>query len=350
MGELPATYVEGFHDKEAVLRMPYRVLGKTGLSVSIISLGASSLGSVFHATNEEECIELVKEAVRSGINYIDVAPFYGQTKAETVLGKALKVIPRQAYYLTTKVCRYGATPEDMFDFSYERAVKSVDESLARLNVDCIDILQVHDMEFAPSLDIVLNESLPAVAAIKAAGKCKFIGITGYPMDNFRNVIEKSKVPIDSILTYCRYSLNDTSLLGLLDFLVERGIGIVNASPISMGLLSNRGPPEWHPATEEIRVACKAAAEYCSERGIDIAKLAMAFSLAHTTISTTLVSTSSIANLRRNLAAVTAVLTEDEKAAMEHVRKEIFDKLSSPHWEQKEVDKYWEQRGGKPQST
>ena len=109
------------------------------------------------------------------------------------------------------------------------------------------------MEFAPSLDIVLNDSLRAVADIKKAGKCKFIGITGYPLDNFKTVIEKSTVPIDSILTYCRYSLNDTSLLSLLDFLVEKGIGIVNASPISMGLLSHRGPPEWHPATEEIRV-------------------------------------------------------------------------------------------------
>ena len=140
--QLPATYVEGFHDKEAVQRMPYRNLGKTGLQVSIISLGASSLGSVFHDTDEAECIQLVKDAVRSGINYIDVAPFYGQTKAETVLGKALKDIPREAYYLTTKVCRYGATPEDMFDFTYDRAMKSVDESLERLNVTCIDILQV----------------------------------------------------------------------------------------------------------------------------------------------------------------------------------------------------------------
>lgn len=109
------------------------------------------------------------------------------------------------------------------------------------------------MEFAPSLDIVLKETLVAVKEIKDKGLCKFIGITGYPLDNFRTIIERSTVPIDTILTYCRYSLNDTSLLSLLDFLVERGIGIVNASPISMGLLSNRGPPSWHPATEEIQV-------------------------------------------------------------------------------------------------
>lgn len=120
---LPPTYVEGFHNKDDVLRMPYRPLGKTGLQVSVLSLGASSLGSVFRDTDEQECIEVVKEAVRVGINYIDVAPFYGQTKAETVLGKALKDIPRQAYYVATKVS-LTAIPRAMYGRGLEPRIGS----------------------------------------------------------------------------------------------------------------------------------------------------------------------------------------------------------------------------------
>src|SRR5690625_7501108 len=80
--------------------MKYRKLGHTGLDVSILSYGASSLGSVFREINEEEGIKTVHEAIDQGINLIDVSPYYGITKAETVLGKALTEIPRNKYLLS----------------------------------------------------------------------------------------------------------------------------------------------------------------------------------------------------------------------------------------------------------
>ena len=124
--------------------MEYRTLGKTGLNVSILSFGASSLGSVFRQINEADGIQTVHIALDLGINFIDVSPYYGLTKAETVLGKALKSIPRDRYYLATKVGRYG---DAEFDFSAERVTASVDESLARIGVDYIDLIQCHDIEF-----------------------------------------------------------------------------------------------------------------------------------------------------------------------------------------------------------
>ena len=144
--------------------------------------------------------------------------------------QALKDIPRDKYYLTTKVCRYQPEVDKMFDFSAERTIQSVDESLERMGVEYVDIIQVyrmlplsvmafvalprksniilpaktvrkiifpsypdldisnfkvHDMEFAPNLDIIINETLPALQKVKDAGKARFIGITGYPMDNFQ---------------------------------------------------------------------------------------------------------------------------------------------------------------------
>merc|ERR1711916_227064 len=105
-------------------KMEYKELGNTGMKVSVVGFGASPLGGVFGDVNEEEAIKTVKRALELGINFIDVSPYYGITKAETVLGKALKGIPRDSYYLATKVGRYGG---DEFDFSADRVIKSVDE-------------------------------------------------------------------------------------------------------------------------------------------------------------------------------------------------------------------------------
>ncbi|MFD2332902.1 aldo/keto reductase [Cohnella sp. GCM10020058] len=275
--------------------MKYRQLGKTGLDVSVLSFGASSLGSVFRDTDEGESIRTVHAAIDAGINYIDVSPYYGLTKAETVLGKALKEIPRDKYVLSTKAGRYGA---DAFDFSHERIVASVDESLARLNVDEIDILYLHDIEFVPA-DIILNEAIPALKRLKELGKIRFGGICGLPLALFEAFIPR--VEVDSTISYCHYSLNDTSLLGLLPLLEASGTGLVNASPLSMGLLGTRGTPDWHPASPQTKAVCLEAARYCESQGADIAKLAIQFSTSNERIPTTLVSTANPANIQKNAA-------------------------------------------------
>ena len=87
--------------------MIYNELGKTGMRVSNLSFGASSLGGVFHDIRESEGIKAVHTAVDNGINFIDVSQYYGHYKAEMVLGKALKEIQRDRYYLSTKGGRYG---------------------------------------------------------------------------------------------------------------------------------------------------------------------------------------------------------------------------------------------------
>lgn len=305
-----------------------------------MSFGASALGNVYRSTKEAESIEVVHEAIKGGINYIDVAPWYGHGKAEKVLGKALKDIPRSSYFLATKVGRYLPEVDKMFDFSKEKVVQGFEESLQLLGVDYVDVLQVHDMEFAPSLDIIINETLPALQKLKERGKIKHIGITGYPLENFRTVLEKSPVPIDTILSYCHCSMNDSSLLDYVDEFKRKNVGIINASPISMGLLTNGGPPAWHPATEEIKDACKQAAEYCQSQNVDITKLAMHFSLGIEEIATTLFSTASMENLKKNLAVVSEELTDVEKTTMDYVIENYFNKLESKTWGDAPVKKYW----------
>lgn len=115
--------------------MEYREIGKTGMKVSNLSFGASSLGGVFHSIKEEEGVKAVHTAVDNGINFIDVSPYYGHLKAEIVLGKALKDIERSRYYLSTKVGRYGHDGVNSWDYSAKKATESVYESMERLNVD-----------------------------------------------------------------------------------------------------------------------------------------------------------------------------------------------------------------------
>jgi len=276
--------------------MKYRPLGCTGLSVSVLGFGGSSLGSVFKPIEEHAGIRAVHQALDHGINLIDTAPFYGLTKAETVLGKALRGIPRDRYLLATKVGRYGYKAGD-FDFSGDRVTRSVDESLSRIGTDHIDFIQVHDMEFG-YLQQIIHETIPALRLVQAAGKARFVGITGLPLRLFREVLESTQV--DQLQSYCHYCLNDETLSEHLPYFAEKGVGIFNAAPIAMRLLSLEGPPDWHPAPSALRERCAEAARYCADRGGDLSKLALQFAVANPAIATTIVGSANPDRILQNI--------------------------------------------------
>ncbi len=276
--------------------MEYRTLGKTELKVSVLSFGASSLGGVFRDIDEAEAMRAVHVSLDAGINFIDVSPYYGLTRAERVLGQALRGIPRDRYLLATKVGRYGAEIEH-FDFSASRVTASIDESLSRLGVDYVDLIQAHDIEFG-NLDQVVEETIPALRRAQQAGKARFVGITGLPLNCLRYVAERCAV--DTVLSYCHYELNDTALADLIPWFAERNIGIISASPLGMGLLSRRGTPPWHPAPQQVKDLCAQAARLCEQRGTPIEKLAIQFAIRHPGIATTLVGSASPQNMQRNI--------------------------------------------------
>ncbi|HWA87623.1 MAG TPA: aldo/keto reductase [Opitutus sp.] len=278
--------------------MHRRLLGRTGLNVSVLSFGASSLGGVFRRTDDAESIRTVHTALDLGMNFIDVSPYYGATRAETVLGKALRGVARDRYHLATKVGQYG---EGEFDFSAARVTRSLDESCARLGVDYIDLLQCHDIEFA-DLNQIVGETLPALLKLKQAGRIGHIGITGLPLKIFRAVIDR--VPaglVETVLSFCHYELNDSSLESLLPYFREKGVGVISASPTGMGLLTPRGVPSWHPAPPALVAGARRAVEYCASVGADIVRLAIQFAIAHPGIATTLVGSANPENIRRNIA-------------------------------------------------
>ena len=285
--------------------MKYTELGKTGLKISSLSFGASSLGSVFHETKEAESIKAVEAAVEGGINFIDVSPYYGHYKAETVLGKALKGIPREKYYLSTKVGRYGKDGVNTWDYSAQRATESVYESMERLGIDYIDLINVHDIEFQAALpgglQKIVDETLPALVELRKKGVVGHVGITDLQLENLKWVIDHAEAgTVESVLNFCHYCLNDDKLADYLDYFEEKGIGIINASPLSMGLLSARGVPDWHPAPRPLVEVCTKAARHCADKGYPIEKLAVQYAVSNPRIASTLFSSANPDNVKRNI--------------------------------------------------
>lgn len=300
--------------------MEYRTLGKTGIKVSKLAFGGSSLGSVFRSVDEEDGIRTVHTALDHGINLIDTAPYYGATKAEVVLGKALKGIPRHRYLLATKVARFGPEIGD-FDFSAERVASSIDESLERLGVDHFDFIQVHDMEFG-NIDRIVGETLPALREAQRQGKARFVGITCLPVRLFKEVIDRAEV--DQIQSYCHYCLNDTALADILPYLKEKQVGIFNSAPLAMRLLTQEGPPSWHPAPPEVTAKCAEAASFCASQGTDLAKLALQFAVAHPDIHTTIVGTASPDRILENIRQIAEPLDTDLLSNVLEILKPIHN--------------------------
>jgi L-galactose dehydrogenase len=276
--------------------MKYRVLGKTGWKVSILGFGAAPLGGTHGAIREKDGVRAVHTAIDLGINFIDVAPYYGLSIAESVLGKALRGVAREKYYLATKVGRTG-TKETDFDFSPAAITASVDESLRRLGVSHVDLIQLQDVQYA-KMEQIVHESLSALMRLKRHGKVRQVGVTALPVAALRRVVERT--PIDTVHSYCNFCLTSTKLVQLLPLLNDKHIGVINAAPLAMGLLTEKGPPSWHPAPAEMRDVCRQAVQYCLKKKVSLPRLALQFATSHRDITTTLVGTADPKKVRESV--------------------------------------------------
>jgi aryl-alcohol dehydrogenase-like predicted oxidoreductase len=258
----------------------------------VLSFGASSLGQEFRQVDIGEALQAVRVALDEGLTFIDSSPYYGRGMSEVLLGIALRDVPRDSYLLGTKLGRYDAAH---FDFSPRRVVESVDVSLHRLGVEYLDIMLCHDIEFVDMAQIV-EETLPALRKIQQQGKVRLVGVSGYPMKIFRYVLERTD--LDVILSYNHYTLQNTMLADLIPYLEQKDVGIMNAAPFSARLLTTAPLPAWHKATPQVRDVCRQAAQHCSQRGVDIAQLALQFSVAQPRIATCITGSASPQRVRQ----------------------------------------------------
>jgi len=271
--------------------MEHRSLGKTGLNLPVLSFGASSLGAEFREVDLNEVLRSVHIALELGMNFIDTSPFYGRGMSEVMLGLALKDVPREKYLLGTKLGRYSG---EHFDFSARRVQESVHVSLERMKVDHLDVILCHDIEFVDMQQIV-DETLPEMRKLQQQGKVRFVGISGYPMKMFRYVADRA--PLDVILSYNHYTLQNTMLADLAPYLNQKRIGIMNAAPFSARLLTNAPLPKWHKATPEVREVARQAALHCEKKGSDIAKLALQYSIQNKDMTTCIVGSANPRNIK-----------------------------------------------------
>src|SRR6266404_9928479 len=259
--------------------MQKRTLGQTGLPLPILSFGASSLGQEFRKVSLDEALHSVRVALDCGLTFIDTSPFYGRGMSEVLLGIALRDVPRDSFTLCTKLGRYDL---QHFDFSAKRVAESVDVSLHRLGTDHLDIILCHDIEFVDMQQIV-DETLPALRKVQKQGKVRLVGVSGYPMKIFRFVLDQSE--LDVILSYNQYTLQNTRFADeLVPYLKAKGVGIMNAGPFSARLLTNAPLPQWLKEPENVKAAARKASEHCAKKGMDIAKLALQFSIENPDIA------------------------------------------------------------------
>jgi aryl-alcohol dehydrogenase-like predicted oxidoreductase len=294
---------------------------RLGAPLSPLALGGASLGGVYHAVSQAQADAVVAASLESGVNLIDVAPYYGLTRAETALGAALRGADRDSYVLMTKIGRYG---DKDWDFSREATLRSLDESLARLSVDRIDVLQCHDIEHGDRRQL-LDEALPTLRELKAQGAIGHVGITGYDLALLEEIAVAEQV--DTVMAYCTYTLQDRRLGPVSQRLAEHGVTVFNASPLGMGLLTAGGPPDWHPAHESVQAAGAEAALRCAALGADLSFTALQFALqtaAEAGIASTVVGMSKAENLRQNLAALTTPLDPSVLAAVEDALAPVLD--------------------------
>ncbi len=276
----------------------------------------------------KEWIEAIRYAIEQcGITLLDTAPWYGHGTSEMVVGWALeeilsstgsnRTISRGDLCINTKIGRYEADPKYQFDFSRRKTLESAKKSLERLSCGYIDVLQLHDPEFSPSLNILLEETIPALLECRSNGWCKALGLTGYPLEVQYQILqaslekfgaEDSKQIWDQALTYGHFNLHDSSLIhrrvnssseSFCDVVCQQNkMGMLAAAPLSMGLLTHNPPPEWHPANgSELGKACKTAAKICSELGVDIATLALLFSMSHPNLPCAILGMKSVEEVR-----------------------------------------------------
>ncbi|CAN5520544.1 aldo/keto reductase [soil metagenome] len=303
--------------------MQYRPLGTTGLNVSVMALGGAAIGQQYGPVSVSDAADTVHAGIDAGINFIDTSAFYGEGQSESILGEVLTGGWREKVILCTKAGRFT---REKFDFSAKGMRECFEGSLRRLKTDHVDVLLAHDIEYATDKNQVFTETAELLHQLKAEGKTRFIGMSALPLAVLKDAI--AKCSLDVIISYCHYHLQDQTLLtDLLPMAQQHGVGVLNASPLAMGLLTHQGPPPWHPASDRLKQACRFAAEYCERRGKDLSTLGMQFCFREERIPSTITGTAKQSELKVNLRAMNEPL---DKVLLSEVQS-ILEPVMNQTW-------------------
>jgi D-threo-aldose 1-dehydrogenase len=273
----------------------------------VIGLGTAPIGGLYSEVSEEDAVAVVERAWDLGVRWFDTAPFYGSGLAEHRLGKVLRHKPRDDFVVSTKVGRLFEVGESgwhgaprlkaYFDFSYDGALRSFEDSLVRLALDRVDVVFVHDPE--DHQDEALTGAFPALDRLRDEGVVRAIGFgMNYVEPLIRFVREADP---NCLLVAGRYTLLDRSAADeLLPLCEERRIDVLAGGVFNSGVLADGDAYDYAPAPPEVRERVAALRETCSRFDVPLAAAAMQFPLRHPAVRTVLVGCRSVAELEEDV--------------------------------------------------
>lgn len=310
--------------------MKTRRIGKTDLQVTEISFGAAALGGLYRACPREQAMDTLDAAWNAGIRYFDVAPWYGLGLAERTVGDFLRAKPEAEYVLSTKVGRLlrpvpsGTVPDYSYvdplsfdadyDYSYDGIMRSVDFSYARLGLNRIDILYVHDIggythgaaKNAVYLKQFLDSGIKALEQLKSSGAIKAFGLGVNEVPVCLDVMHNAD--IDVILMAGRYTLLDRSAVAeLIPLCQQKGTSLVVGGVFNSGILATGPVPGAHfdymAPTPDVVAKVTAMEEIAKRHGVPLAAPALQFPLRDSFVSSVLIGTARASSLERNMQLV-----------------------------------------------
>lgn len=317
--------------KALPVKFDFNVTDKTLANLPDIIFGAGVFNQQYHESPEDLPVtKILERAFDLGIRALDTSSYYGPS--EVILGNALQSLtayPRDSLYLCSKA---GRVAENEFDYNPASIRKSVLRSLDRLHTKYLDVIYLHDVEFVETKAAL--DAIGELFKLKEEGLVRHVGISGYPVDYIYEVALKVKEtfgkPLDLVLSYGHFCLQNTQLLSFKSkFLGNAGLKtLVNASPLSMGLLRSQGPHSFHPASTELKQAVSKAAQYTRSQDVDLAELAIRFSFSQWS-GPTVVGLSSVNEVESAVKAYWAAKSSaaEDKPLVEEVKKILGDQYN-----------------------
>ncbi|SER50741.1 aldo/keto reductase [Lentzea albida] len=285
-----------------------------------LGLGGSALGNLYRPVSEVDARATVDAAWLAGVRYFDTAPHYGLGLSERRLGAALAERPRSEFVISTKVgrllepCATGgddlaegfavpATHRRVWDFSADGVRRSLEASLARLGLDRVDLVYVHDPD--DHSEQVLREALPALAELKAQGVVRGIGVGV----NRWEVAERFVLahPLDHVMLAGRYTvLEHAATADFLSLCAERGVSVVAAGVFNSGLLARHEVPadathDYTTAPAALVARARRIAGICRRHGVPLPRAALHFPFGHPAVRAVVVGARSAAEVTENVA-------------------------------------------------
>lgn len=323
--------------------MDIRTIGKTPFAVTQFGFGGAAIGGLYRECTQEAAMETLQAAWDAGMRYFDTAPFYGFGLSERRTGDFLRSKPKETYVLSTKVGRLlRPVPEDEvpdysyvnplpftvdYDYSYDGIMRSFEFSHARLGLNKIDILYVHDIgaythgaeKNTVFLAQLLDSGMRALDELKSSGAISAYGLGVNEVDVCLDVIARH--PIDCILLAGRYSLLDRSAeRGLLEVCRQQQISLVIGGVFNSGILATGPIPganfDYGPASDDILGRVRAMQKIAEANSIPLAAAAMQFPLREPVVANVLIGTAKPSSVTRNMELLTVEVPDAVYAAVE----------------------------------